>query len=667
MKKVQTNTSNKTHSISNTISLHIINIVVLTCIILGFIACITNYKNSMHILSNTLNETSSVAANQIAAELRELSNVAWETGCTARLANPDISDEAKKEILEQKKEYYKFSSFSLIHTTGYSIFEEADLSNQIYFKEAMKGISYISDPMLSTVTNESIIIIASPLWENGIPNTNVMGVVTFSIPGTKLSTIVNSIQIGKKGSAYMLNSEGITIAHKDSSIIGVENVAELAKTDSSLKALAKLEQRMVSGEDASGTYSYNGKKKLLSFSPVPNTPGWSVAICVEISEFLSYFYLSLGLTVLCIIITIIIGCIRGRSIGKKIATPIRLCMERLQKLSSGDLHSEVPTIQTKDETALLAMALSETISKLNSIIKDISFHLSSISNGDLTNEVTKFYDGDMIALKDSIIKILDSLNTTIHGINQGADLVLTGSTHLSEASQSLAEGASDQASSVEELTATINTVSEQVSHNEQNTQQASEKVRQMSDEINSSNQKMISLTKAMNDIKTSSEAIVHIIKTIEDIATQTNLLSLNAAIEAARAGDAGKGFAVVAEEVRQLASESAKAAKDTTALIYQAIQSVETGTSITDTTAESLSSVVQGAKQVETLILNIASSSKEQSEAILQINEGIEQVSSVVQSNSATSEETAASSQELSAQAEHLNQMVSKFICRKNE
>ena len=175
---------------------------------------------------------------------------------------------------------------------------------------------------------------------------------------------------------------------------------------------------------------------------------------------------------------------------------------------------------------------------------------------------------------------------------------------------------------------------------------------------------MTEMSDSMKDITEKAGEISKIIKTIDDIAFQTNILSLNASIEAARAGSAGKGFAVVADEVGNLAKKSQEAAQDTARLIEDTITAVNRGAGITDQTAESLHRVSESFEKIDRLVGSISKASEEQSASVKQVTEGIDQISSVVQTNSATAEQSAAASEELSSQANMLNELVGHFQLR---
>ena len=224
----------------------------------------------------------------------------------------------------------------------------------------------------------------------------------------------------------------------------------------------------------------------------------------------------------------------------------------------------------------------------------------------------------------------------------------------------------EQASSVEELAATINEISESSKQTAAAAEEAGEYVNQAGAQLNTSVEYVKVLNSDMEKISNSSVEIAKIIGTIESIAFQTNILALNAAVEAARAGTSGKGFAVVADEVRNLASKSDAAAKATKELIESSILSVNEGTQAVDQVTESLQLTSDAAGKVTAKMDVVVKEVEDQTAAIEQVTEGIDQISSVVQTNSATSQQSAAASEELSAEAESLKELVNQFILAKD-
>ncbi|MFN3532376.1 MAG: methyl-accepting chemotaxis protein [Candidatus Brocadia sp.] len=263
-------------------------------------------------------------------------------------------------------------------------------------------------------------------------------------------------------------------------------------------------------------------------------------------------------------------------------------------------------------------------------------------------------------------RIMNLLKGLVGELTTGSSQVLSASEQISASSQSLSEATSEQAASIEETSSTMEEISSMTKQNADNAAEASKLAKLCNNTVEHGSATVTEMNDAMKKISESSGKIADIIKIIEGIAFQTNLLALNAAVEAARAGEHGRGFAVVADEVRNLAQRSSTAAKDITALITDSVKKAEIGTELVKKTREVFSNMVTQVKKVTDLVNEIATASEEQTHGIEQISKAIQQLDQVVQQNAANAEETAAASEELSAQAQGLNALVDKIAAEVN-
>lgn len=372
-------------------------------------------------------------------------------------------------------------------------------------------------------------------------------------------------------------------------------------------------------------------------------------------KFISLFFL---------LFVILIQILSQFIIKRKILNPLIKIKDGMIEISKGNISLSFDMEPDTSEIGMLVGAMQNIIHNLTLYIDDISAKLLKMSKGDMRIDIDIEYIGDFKPIKQSMEEITHSLNEALTQINNSADIVSDSAHQVSSGSQMLVKGVSDQENSLRNISEIMANLSSQLTTTADHAIMASSTTAEAGQNLDISNQQMESLIKAIDNINKKSEEIGKIIKTIEDIAFQTNILALNAAVEAARAGEAGKGFSVVADEVRNLASKSAEAAKNTTTLIEDSINAVKEGTYIAGETAKSLLIVVDKAKSVTVIVDKIASDAEDQKNQISSVLSSVNEISNIVQNTTAATEENAAAGESLDTQTTLLKKMVSRFILK---
>ncbi len=643
-------------SIKSKIQISMLSVVLASSVLIGVITALLNASGIDDVMSKTLGPATQMAADAVEWKMGNYWTALQEAAASDIFRESDPTD---PELIPLREDIAQRNGFLYVgkidasgfSSTGYSYAEED------YFQQCKSTM----EPYISDIMNDGqrmIFLLEVPIITDG----RFEGVVYGGISADFLSDIVVNLAMGSDGVAYVLDSKGNVIGHREASVVEEgSNMIEAAKTDSSVADIAAVNQRMIQGESGFGVYNFYGDNKFVGFAPIDGYQKWSIAIETSQREFKSSLDRSIMLTILVVVLVVLATFPVAIKVGRSISGPIRSCVARLEKMADGDLHTPSPQVKSKDETAQLAKALETMLSRLNDVAQDVSHHLGKMAQGDFRETITHTYWGDFVTMEQSIKVIHHSLKDTLSQISQSAGTVASSAVQVSNGAQSLSQGATEQASAIHELSATADSIAENARHTAVAAEEAGHFVAQSGAQLGVSVNYVQELNTAMEKISSSSTEISKIIDTIENIAFQTNILALNAAVEAARAGSAGKGFAVVADEVRNLASKSDEAAKATKELIEGSIAAVAEGGQVVERVTESLDKTNSISKNVTLKVNAVVEAVESQTTAISQVTEGIDQISSVIQSTSATSEQSAATAQELSDQSLLMNNLVRKF------
>lgn len=626
-------------------------------------------NSTLSALEQTLRETTDLAALASRHMISTYTLTVAEIASSPILTSPEISLSDKQAFIQTKVDAYYMQFGGMADARGYDSVHDKDISQEPFFQAALEGQSYMSAPY--SENNSMYLVVSAPILTDG----KVQGVVYFHCDTNILQSIINEIQIGENGDAYILDKNGTTIAALDTDeVLRQENlIREMAANphDRYIQELGSIEQKMVSGESGVGKYTYpeDNTNYIQGYAPIPGTDGWSVGVTISEDEFLHYAYvgnnIQLGAGIVLCIVVILISAFVCRSV----TGPVVKCAQRLRALSEGDLNSPLPQAAGRDETRILADSTAHLVRNFKAMVEEINAMLSNIANGNLrTCSLKASYPGDFQSLKSDLMTIHEKLNHTLSGISEATAHVSASSAQVADSSAALSQGSTEQASSVVQLSSTLSDMDQDAKKTALLAEQAKTAMDDAYVRLQESSAHIDGLNSAMELITSTSGEIRHIIDTIKDIAFQTNILALNASVEAARAGTAGKGFSVVANEVRELASKSDEAAKATMELIHRSIAAVDSGSQAVAKVTSSVSQIAELSEQAASQMDVMAEAVERQTDSINQVSTAVSQISEVVQSNSATAQESAATSEELSQQAAVLNRLVGGFtLCRQPE
>lgn len=543
---------------------------------------------------------------------------------------------------------------------------------EYYMQIKETGEPYVMDPYIYELMGNNIMMISiiAPVWDAQGEFLGVSG-VDVGLDNMQEQLLVSTdyksahlVALAQDGTVLVDSADSAKVGQAASDV-GYGALEEDAKKINSMAEGKQENSRTVIRKGKNYSTGKNGISVSIPLT-VSGKTQWTLHLAVDRSEFYWSIIESAGkLTFIVVLLGVVLLMVVNRMIEKYL-NPIQLIADGAAKLEAGDLNIHID-FQSDDELGQLSQAFNHISATMGNYVEDISSQLSQMADNNMDIAITQDYIGDFIPIQASIEKIAQSLNDALHQIVLSADEVSASSENVSSGAQVLSDGASEQAAAIDQLAASIESLSEDVTANAADAKNANAIVSEVGRCIRESNQEMAHLVGAMSDIKNSSSEIEKIVKTIQDIANQTDLLSLNASIEAAKAGEAGKGFAVVANEIRELAERSAEAVNQTAALIERSQNAVEKGMGTVDNTAKSLVAVVEGSEEILTSMDKINNASQNQRLVLEQLTENVDLISNVVQSNSSFAQNSVTTSSELSSQSKRLYELVNQFQLKQEE
>ena len=629
-------------------TLNILILVAVCCAIMAF---------SMHSLANSilldsLQPMARQSAKTVEANIHMLADRMMTIAGDSRMD----AAESRGAVLEEAAEIYELYTIALYGLDGRLMqgLDAAPESLDSGFLSLLEQTDNLTIDSSTIYQGRLGITMGMPVKESGETAFYVMGVYKYDT----LNDVISSINLGKSGMAYMVNREGAVTGHPDQSLaLGGSTLIQLSGGNGDAV------ERVTTGETGAVEFPIGGEQMLVAFSPIRGTQ-WSLVIQIPKADYNHFINGAMFVAILSTMAVLVVSILLVLRLARSISNPVKRVTDRMVAFSNGDLHTQVTPVATGDELEVMTQTLDATLESMNRYISDIQQVLTQVADGDLRTEPQVDYKGDFVLIRGSLRTITRSMNETLLGFRAAADRLTDMAEQLSGQSAQLHQASLEQNQSTEELVHEVGRVKQRLSDVTQSSGQTRVQTEAITQRVQSANQQMSALSSAMDNISANAQQITKIAKDIEDIAFQTNILALNASVEAARAGSAGKGFAVVADDVKQLAAKSAEAAQSATEMVDNTKAIIQTGVVLTADTAGSLRAISEVSAQISTISDQLAAAVQGQEAALGEMEARIATISDIADRNLQNAGETEQSSGLLAREAEALQSHVRKFVLK---
>lgn len=643
-------------------------ITMLICIVvsgMGILVYIQSSKalknTATDLLSSVANEGAKVVSSRIKSQIQMADMIAEQN----KIASSEISLDEKLDELSDEVEKYGFIKIGIADLNGDLIYHNrtsTNVSEREYFQKALQGISNISDPLMGKTEQKIVVIYAAPIYIDG----KISGVLVAVRDGDDISNLVTDIQVGESGYAFMLNGEGVKIAHINQELVEkLDNDLENVKEDASLREIASFEQNMVEGRTGVGEYIYNGEHKYLAYCPVEGTD-WSIGVNVLKNEVLSELYALINVIGIIAIFFTIAALIITFVIAGSITRGIKTSIQYISPIAYGDFTTQIlpKHLSRKDEVGEMIRAVNATQDSVKDMIRVV------IENTNVIHMDAQNLSAVSEQMSGSSAVVAASIQEVARGTVEQADNLTF-----------MSDGLNDFWNRINQITKEIRIIDENAKEIMNQSLESDEKMKNLSVSVRSTDESFRDFEKGITVLGDNIAQIHEITNLINEVAEQTNLLALNAAIEAARAGESGRGFAVVADEIRHLAERSRESAVNISALINDIYNENENmikttmavseefteQSHIINATMVSFANIVNAIEAIIPKITSVKKSTDAIDKDKMTHMGKIEEISAIAEETSAATEEITASTEEMTSSSEDVAASAGSLLERTQE